>query len=76
MLKDKLRHVSGDILLVASLRDFRLAEYYRILSELNNSFTHYSLVWNQFGLDYTEIFKDNPETLTKDYFENNPYRKT
>ena len=52
-----------------------LKDLYITLSELNNSFTHYSLVWNQFGLDYAEIFKNNPKTLTKDYFTENPYKR-
>jgi len=52
-----------------------LREYYRILSELNNSFTHYSLVWNQFSIDYAEILEKKPDKLTKEYFEKNPYKE-
>jgi len=51
-----------------------LREYYMILSELNNSFTHYALVWNQFRIDYAEILKTTPEIQTKDYFKTNPYK--
>lgn len=57
------------------MKTTELREYYRILSELNNSFTHYSLVWNQFSIDYAEILTNIPDTLTKDYFENNPYKR-
>jgi len=55
------------------MKTAEIKDFYKILSELNNSFTHYSLVWNQFGLDYAEMFKT--ETLTKDYFKENPYGK-
>jgi len=57
------------------MKTIELKDFYITLSELNNSFTHYSLVWNQFGLDYAEMFINNPETLTKDFFEENPYKK-
>lgn len=53
-----------------------LRNFHKVLSELNNSFTHYSFVWNQFSLDYSETLNKNPETLTKDYFENNPFKRT
>lgn len=52
-----------------------LKEFYQTLSELNNSFTHYTFVWNQFNIDYLEILESQPETLTKDYFQNNPYKR-
>ncbi len=52
-----------------------LGEFYRILSSLNNGFTHYSFVWNQFNIDYLELFQENPDTLTKAYFEGNPFKK-
>lgn len=51
-----------------------LREFYKTLSKLNNSFTHYSFVWKQFNIDYTETLHQNPETLTKDHFSDNPYR--
>ncbi len=57
------------------MKTAELREYYRILSDLNNSFTHYSLVWNQFSIDYKQMFEEKPDTLTKDYFNNNPYKR-
>lgn len=57
------------------MKTTELRKYYRILSELNNSFTHYSLVWNQFSIDYAEILTKRPEILTKDYFENNSFKR-
>ncbi len=57
------------------MKTVELRKYYNTLSELNNSFTHYSLVWNQFNLDYDEVLNKNPETLTKDYFINNPFKR-
>ena len=57
------------------MKTTELKYFYKTLSELNNSFTHYSLVWNQFGLDYAETLKNNPDTLTKDYFTANPYKR-
>ena len=57
------------------MKTVELRKYYSVLSELNNSFTHYSLVWNQFNLDYDEVLSKNPETLTKDYFTNNPFKR-
>ena len=53
-----------------------IRDFYKTLSELNNSFTHYSLVWYQFSIDYCDTFKKDPEILTKDYFENNPFKRT
>lgn len=52
-----------------------LKYFYKALSELNNSFTHYSFVWHQFNIDYSEILENEPDTLTKDYFELNPYKR-
>lgn len=52
-----------------------LKNFQKVLSELNNSFTHYSFVWNQFSIDYSETLEKNPETLTKDYFESNPFKR-
>lgn len=52
-----------------------LKNFHKVLSELNNSFTHYSFVWNQFSLDYSEILEKNPKTLTKDYFDTNPFKR-
>lgn len=57
------------------MRTKELREFYHILSDLNNSFTHYSLVWSQFDLDYKELLVNNPETLTKDYFTDNPFNQ-
>jgi len=42
---------------------------------LNNSFTHYTFVWNQFNIDYLEIIENEPETQTNDYFLKNPYKR-
>jgi hypothetical protein len=58
-----------------AMKTIELREYYRILSELNNSFTHYSFVWEQFSIDYDKILIKRPNSLTKDYFENNPYKR-
>lgn len=52
-----------------------LKNFHKVLSELNNSFTHYSFVWNQFSIDYSETLEKNPETLTKDYFDENPFKR-
>ena len=57
------------------MKTIELRDFYKTLSELNNSFTHYSFVWNQFNIDYFEILEKNPETLTKDYFEDNPFKR-
>jgi hypothetical protein len=43
------------------------------LSELNNSFTHYSFVWNQFLIDYNELIEEKPNDLTQDTFNRNPF---
>jgi hypothetical protein len=52
-----------------------IRDFYKALSELNNSFTHYSLVWIQFNLDYCDTIKKDPESLTKDYFSDNPFKR-
>lgn len=57
------------------MKTIELRFFYKTLSELNNSFTHYSFVWNQFRIDYSNVLKKNPETLTKDYFEINPFKR-
>lgn len=43
------------------------------LSSLNNSFTHYTFVWNQFSIDYKNQIKQNPDKLTEDLFLDNPF---
>ncbi len=48
-----------------------LRQFYKTLSELNNSFTHYSFVWSQFTIDYSEILKNHRNEFTKDYFKSN-----
>ena len=45
------------------------------LSQLNNSFTHYSFVWNQFSIDYNDLIEKNPDDLTKDIFKTNPFAR-
>lgn len=57
------------------MKTTELRYFYKILSELNNSFTHYSFVWNQFSIDYFKLLKENPDTLTKDYFNSNPFHR-
>jgi hypothetical protein len=57
------------------MKTIELKDFYKTLSELNNSFTHYSFVWNQFNIDYSEVLEKNPETLTKDYFDSNPFKR-
>lgn len=57
------------------MKTTELRTLYKSLSELNNGFTHYSFVWNQFSNDYQKILKKSPEKLTKDYFANNPYKR-
>ncbi|WP_299162833.1 hypothetical protein [uncultured Tenacibaculum sp.] len=57
------------------MKTIELRDFYKTLSELNNSFTHYSFVWSQFNIDYSETLEKNPETLTKDYFETNPFKR-
>lgn len=52
-----------------------IRDFYKALSELNNSFTHYSLVWIQFNIDYYDTIKKDPEILTKDYFSDNPFKR-
>lgn len=52
-----------------------LKNFHKVLSELNNSFTHYSFVWNQFSIDYSETLEKNPETLTKDFFDENQFKR-
>ncbi|MDT0295874.1 hypothetical protein ACFQ3R_14705 [Mesonia ostreae] len=53
----------------------QLKEFYESLSELNNGFTHYTFVWNQFNIDYLAIIESEPETQTNDYFLDNPYKR-
>src|SRR5687768_8361015 len=55
------------------MKTIELREFHKGLSELNNSFTHYTFVWNQFDLDYSITLKESPDVLTKDYFKDNPY---
>lgn len=55
------------------MKSKELREFLINLSELNNSFTHYSFVWNQFDLDYAKLTKDEPEELTQNKFQSNPY---
>lgn len=57
------------------MKTTELRDFFTILSDLNNSFTHYTFVWNQFSLDYFDIIKKNPDTLTKIYFDSNPFSK-
>lgn len=57
------------------MKTLELKAFQKTLSELNNSFTHYSFVWNQFSLDYADILEKSPETLTQDYFQGNSYKR-
>lgn len=57
------------------MKTVELRTFHKSLSELNNSFTHYSFVWNQFSLVYEKILKEKPEILTKDFFDTNPYNR-
>ncbi len=57
------------------MKTVELRTFHKSISELNNSFTHYSFVWNQFSIDYEKILKEKPERLTKDYFDTNPYKR-
>jgi hypothetical protein len=53
----------------------QLKEFYESISELNNGFTHYTFVWNQFNIDYLAIIENEPGTQTNDYFLENPYKR-
>ena len=53
----------------------QLKEFYESLSELNNGFTHYTFVWNQFNIDYLATIESKPETQTNEYFLDNPYKR-
>lgn len=66
---------STNIVQHKNMKTSALKEYFKTLSELNNSFTHYSLIWNQFTIDYAKIILDNPDTLTEKQFPTNPYNE-
>ena len=53
----------------------QLKEFYESLSELNNSFTHYNFVWNQFNSDYLSIFEKNPDKFTNEQFSDNLFKR-
>ena len=57
------------------MKTVELRKYYKILSELNNSLTHYCLVWSQFEIDYATDLEEKSEVLTKDYFKKNPHKR-
>lgn len=57
------------------MKTIELRDFHKALSELNNSFTHYSFVWDQFSIDYAQILEKNPDALTKDYFDGNPFKR-
>jgi hypothetical protein len=46
-------------------------EFRSELSELNNAFSHYIFVWEQFFLDNTDILKSNQESLTTEVYTTN-----
>lgn len=48
------------------INDFR-----KQLSELNNSFSHYIFVWEQFYIDNDNLLKTEPEKLTTDVYTSN-----
>jgi len=43
------------------------------LSELNNYFSHYLFIWEQFYLDYEKHLQKNPEKLTTEFFSKNDF---
>lgn len=43
------------------------------LSELNNYFSHYLFIWEQFYLDYEEHLQETPEKLTTEFFDENEF---
>jgi|GEM_PF-1166295 len=57
------------------MKTVELRDFHKAISELNNSFTHYSFVWNQFSIDYAQILGKNPDALTKDIFNGNPFKR-
>jgi len=57
------------------MKSKELRTFLKNLSELNNSFTHYSFVWSQFSLDYHSLIEKNPDDLTQDIFKLNQFAK-
>lgn len=50
-----------------------LKEFQAQLSELNNYFSHYLFIWEQFHLDYSETLQKKKDLLTTDYFKENAF---
>ena len=48
-----------------------LRKLYKDLSALNDRYSHYLFVWEQFYLNYSNMFKENSEKLTTEIFLNN-----
>jgi hypothetical protein len=53
------------------LRSPKLKEFYEQLSELNNHFSHYIFVWEQFHIDNEKIIKENETELTTTVYAKN-----
>jgi hypothetical protein len=55
------------------MKSKELGIFQKNISELNNSFTHYSFVWKQFSIDYNDAMSKKPDDLTSKKFSNNPF---
>jgi len=53
------------------LRSPELKEFYKQLSELNNHFSHYIFVWEQFHIDNKETIEKNKTELTTSIYTKN-----
>lgn len=53
------------------MRSPKLKKFYEQLSELNNHFSHYIFVWEQFHIDNKEIIEKNKTELTTSIYNEN-----
>jgi len=59
------------------MKSKELKTYHKTLSELNNSFTHYNFIWEQFRIDYLEKIDLSHDTrMTTEVFEKNKVVET
>jgi len=59
------------------MKSRELKTYHKTLSELNNSFTHYNFIWEQFRIDYLEkIDLSSDKRMTTEVFKENEVVET
>jgi len=70
-------HLIAETLSSIKMKSRELKTYHKTLSELNNSFTHYNFIWEQFRIDYLEkIDLSSDKRMTTEVFKENEVVET